>query len=97
METNQIDTIKNIHDRTSWQLSHYHHVYFRFTGNDCIAGKSFIVNKGGMFWLYMGDDPRRNPSTGIIVTGMMGGDLAYMSNDCKKEIEIMQHYEIKLT
>lgn len=76
----------------SWQLSDVHHVYFRFTGNPCVAGESFITNGSGMFFLYVGDDPRQEPSNGIIATGQMGGDLHWLPNECKQEIEIMTRY-----
>lgn len=76
-----------------WQLSDVHHVYFRFTGNECIAGESYITNGSGMFFLYVGDDPRQEPSKGIIVTGMGGGDLAWLDQESKQEIEIKTRNE----
>lgn len=95
METRKKDPANNIHDRENEQLSKVHHVYFKFTGKECVPGISFIVNKSGMFFLYMGDDPRSNPPTGIIVTGQKGGDLAYMDMEVKKEIEIITRGTIK--
>lgn len=87
METKK-DPINNIHDREHQQLSKVHNVYFKFTGRECVPGVSYIVNKAGMFFLYLADDPRSHPPTGIIVTRQGGGDLAFMDIYVKKEIEI---------
>lgn len=83
-----MDTL-SIYDRKNIQLSHVHSVYFKFTGNECVAGKSYVTNKVGMFFMYMGDDMRKIPSTQIIVVNLGGGDLHFLPTEAKKEIEII--------
>jgi len=73
-------------------LSKSHRVYYSFTGNECIEGKSYVVNKAGQFYLYMGDDKRKTPSEQIIVVNIGGGDLHFLSMECKKEILISSTY-----
>lgn len=82
-------------DAKNWQLSDVHKVYFKFTGNPCIAGQSYITNTVGHFFLYMGDDHRADPSEGIIATMMGGGDLVFLDMKAKQEIEIKTRNEIR--
>lgn len=75
-------------DSNLYQLSYQHHMYYRFTGKECVAGESYIINEAGVFYLYMGDDPRADPAQQIIVTRLGGGDLFFMDIKAKQEIEI---------
>jgi len=70
-------------------LSKVHSVYYRYTNQPVIAGKSYVVNAAGHFYLYMADDCRKNPSTQIIVCNLGGGDLHLLTIDAKKEILIV--------
>lgn len=66
--------------------------YYKFTGNECVAGKSYVINAAGRVYLYMGDDLRKNPAQQIIVVEKGGGDLHFLGIDSKKEIEIVNGY-----
>lgn len=71
------------------KLSPVHHIYYTYTENECEEGKSYVVNAGGQFYLYMGDDKRSDPAIQIIVTNIGGGDLHYLPIERKKEITII--------
>lgn len=74
------------------KLSQVHNVYYKYTGNEPKAGKSYVVNAAGRFYLYMGDDHRKETPSQIIVVNIGGGDLHFLDIGSKKEIEIINGY-----
>lgn len=66
---------------------------YEFTDDPVIPGKSIIVSKVGMMWLYMGDDHRRNPPQQIIAKRVgMNPELAFLDIESKRSIKLTDNY-----
>lgn len=61
--------------------------HFTFTDDELVPGKSLVINRAGRLYLFMGDDPRSNPAMQIMVHDF-GGNLAFLSMDCRKALEL---------
>lgn len=59
---------------------------FVYSDEELIQGKSLVINRVGLLWIYMGDDHRSNPCKQIIVS--RGGDLAYLDIQSKIAVEL---------
>lgn len=57
-------------------------------GVELIKGKSIVVNKAGMCWLYMSDDHRKEEPKQIIVKKIGGFEMAFLSTECKIAIKL---------
>lgn len=58
---------------------------------ELIKGKSIVINKAGMLWLYMADDHRKDEPTQIIVKRLGHYEMAFLSIESKKAIKLTKY------
>ena len=65
---------------------------FEYVENEeLIKGKSIIVNKAGLLWLYMSDDHRKDKPQQIIVKKIGHFEMAFLSIESKKPIKLLNY------
>lgn len=64
---------------------------YEYVETELIPGKSIVINKAGMLWLYMSDDNRREEPIQIIVKRIGNPDLAFLDIDSKRAIRLTNY------
>ena len=64
---------------------------FEFVDGELIAGKSLVINKAGLLWLYMGDDHRKDTPTQIIVKRIGNYEMAFLGIESKRAIRLTNY------
>jgi hypothetical protein len=64
---------------------------YEFTDSEPIAGKSIVLSKAGLPYLFMGIDQRREPAEQIIVKRVGNPDMAFLPIDCLKTIRLLNY------
>lgn len=62
--------------------------YYQFIDEELIKGKSIVINKAGMMFLYMSDDHRKDVPQQIIVKSLNNYEMMFLSTDCKRAITL---------
>ena len=64
---------------------------YEFTDAEPIAGKSIVLNRAGLPFLFMGIDNRLEPATQIIVKRIGSTELSLLPIDCKRTIRLLNY------
>lgn len=58
---------------------------------EVIAGKTIIINRAGMLWLYMGDDHRRDEPKQIIAKEIGNPNMGFLDIESKVAIRLTNY------
>lgn len=62
---------------------------FEYVDNvEVVAGKTIVINKAGMLWLYMGDDCRKEVPNQIIVKIIGNPEMGFLPIENKRAIKL---------
>ncbi len=61
---------------------------FEYIDTKLIKGKSIVINKAGLLWLYMSDDHRQETPKQIIVKRLGHYELGFLPIERKKAIKL---------
>jgi hypothetical protein len=58
---------------------------------ELIKGKSIIINRAGLLWLYMADDHRKEEPSQIIVKRLGHYEMGFLPIESKKAIRLTKY------
>ena len=58
---------------------------------EVIKGKTIVINRAGMLWLYMGDDHRKETPEQIIVKRIGHYEMGFLPIESKRAIKLLNY------